>query len=179
MDWTMIGSVGEVLGAVAVIGSVLYLARQIRSSTLENQRSRYDQALEASTSWSQSIALDAGLGGIVLRGWKEGTAALSEDEQFRFYLSMLALFRAYERISLYATEGGVHGWGKESFERTFRDLMAMPGVREWWQARRHWFAPSMRIEMDAMIADAGPSLLETYRVGTPSFTRMEPDPGAS
>ena len=33
MDWDAIGAIGEVLGALAVVGSLVYLAIQIRSST--------------------------------------------------------------------------------------------------------------------------------------------------
>ena len=33
MDWEAIGAVGEVLGALAVLASLIYLARQIRQNT--------------------------------------------------------------------------------------------------------------------------------------------------
>jgi len=32
MDWQAIGAVGEMLGAAAVVASLVYLARQVRSS---------------------------------------------------------------------------------------------------------------------------------------------------
>jgi hypothetical protein len=32
MDWTMLGALGEFLGAIAVVGSLLYLAREVRQA---------------------------------------------------------------------------------------------------------------------------------------------------
>ena len=40
MDWTAIGALGEVLGAVAVVVSVVYLAAQVRHNTESQQRRR-------------------------------------------------------------------------------------------------------------------------------------------
>ncbi len=163
MNWEMIAAVGEVVGAVGVILSLLYLASQIRSSTLESQRARYDQALEASTVWGQSVAVEGELADITFRGWVRGAAALTPEERFRFYASMLTLFRAYERMSQYAAEGGVHEWGKQAFDHTFQDLLAMPGIREYWADRKHWFAPTMQAEIDGMIVKAGAAVLDAYQ----------------
>jgi hypothetical protein len=38
VDWTMIGAIGEILGAVGVIVTLIYLARQISENTVALQR---------------------------------------------------------------------------------------------------------------------------------------------
>lgn len=38
MNWTMLGAVGEILGAIAVVLSLVYLARQVRDGALEQAR---------------------------------------------------------------------------------------------------------------------------------------------
>ena len=35
MNWEMVGAVGEVLGAAAVVGTLFYLANQVRQASRE------------------------------------------------------------------------------------------------------------------------------------------------
>ena len=49
MNWEMISAVGQVLGAIGVIISIVYLAAQIRNQNKESQRAAdecFDHALE-------------------------------------------------------------------------------------------------------------------------------------
>ena len=163
MDWEKIGAIGEVVGAIGVILSMLYLARQIRAASLDDQRSRYDQAVDAATSWSQSLATQGDLAEIVLRGMVGDATVLNPEERLRFNSSLLGLFRSYERVFQYAAEGGVHDWGKEAFAVAFRDFVALPGVQLYWSERRHWFAAQMRSEVDQMIAGSTQAMLDTYQ----------------
>lgn len=40
MDWDAIGALGEIIGAIAVIGTLIYLARQIRQSGINSRASQ-------------------------------------------------------------------------------------------------------------------------------------------
>ena len=49
MNWEMISAVGQMLGAIGVIISIVYFAAQIRNQNKESQRAgdeRFDHALE-------------------------------------------------------------------------------------------------------------------------------------
>ncbi len=46
MNWEMIGAVGEILGAAAVIATLAYLSRQIRSSTQATRRAAMQEVLD-------------------------------------------------------------------------------------------------------------------------------------
>ena len=70
------------------------------------------------------------------------------------------LFRAYESVSQYSDEGGVHEWGKEAFFTSIGDFVGLPGVQDYWRDRRHWFAPHMRAKIDQMIAESSPKMLD-------------------
>jgi len=41
-------------------------------------------------------------------------------------------------------------WGK--IERSMSDLIAYPGVQQWWETRRHWHTEEFRRVVDAIIA---------------------------
>ena len=58
MNWEMIGAVGELLGAVVVVGSIVYLASQVRHNTAV-ARSDVGRELAASyNDWTFGIATD-------------------------------------------------------------------------------------------------------------------------
>jgi len=163
LDWTVVGAIGEILGAAGVIFSLLYLGRQIRSASIQERRSRYEAALDMSVAWSQSLSTDADLAGVTLRGMLQGPDSLDPDERLRFYAGLLTPFRAYERVAHYWAEGAVDDWGKDIFDRVFRDLLSLPGIRQYWADRRHWFSPLAQTSIDALVAEAtGDGMLGSY-----------------
>jgi len=162
LDWTLIGAVAEILGAAGVILSLLYLGRQIRSASLADQRARYEQALTEATAWGESLATEGDLAEIVLRGLNAGPSALTPVERFRFNASIIKMFRAYEKMTVYSTEGGVPAWGKKTFDEVFRDLLGFSGFQNYWLERRHWFVPEMQAEIDALIARPGRTVSALY-----------------
>jgi hypothetical protein len=53
-------------------------------------------------------------------------------------------------------------WGKDRFDPIWKDLVALPGVREYWSERRHWFAPEMQSALDAIAAQPGGMFAVSY-----------------
>ena len=35
-----------------------------------------------------------------------------------------------------------------------KDVVASPGVQQWWADRKHWFSPRFQAEVDGWIAEA-------------------------
>jgi hypothetical protein len=98
VSWDAVGAIGEVVGAVAVVASLVYLARQIRqNSSLVEQSALATRAEAAAVSAGHGadsfrrIASDAELSRI----WRLGMTRpgdLQEDEGQRFDLLILAQF---------------------------------------------------------------------------------------
>jgi hypothetical protein len=161
MNWTMIGAFGEVLGAIAVVFSLIYLARQVRDSSLQEQRTQYFELSKEAVAFADGIARDPGWADILLRGFQD-RSALTPNEIFRFNAGLLGLFRAYEALFLYYKEGGIHDWGAESFRSTMLDIVGMPGVQTYWKDREHWFTNEFRKEVADLIGQAVPRMLASY-----------------
>ncbi len=58
MNWEAIGAAGEILGALAVVASIVYLSSQIRSNTRATKASA---GFEAAHSWAISNEVILGL----------------------------------------------------------------------------------------------------------------------
>ena len=55
-------------------------------------------------------------------------------------------------------------WDK--IERTMSDLIAYPGVKQWWKERRHWHTEEFGRVVDAIISRGDePTAYSTYNLG--------------
>lgn len=83
MNWVAIGAIGEILGAVAVLVTLVYLAIQIRQNTRSVTMSVYESAMSGFNEVMRDITTNGDLSEIVRRGALD-PASLSEEELFRF-----------------------------------------------------------------------------------------------
>jgi hypothetical protein len=83
MNWEAIGAVGEILGAIAVFCSLLYLALQIRSSNNIARIEGRENAIERLHSWRGRLLLDERLDDIWERGCLD-RSSLEDKEQRHF-----------------------------------------------------------------------------------------------
>jgi hypothetical protein len=55
-----------------------------------------------------------------------------------------------------------------------RDLVACPGVQQWWQVRRHWHTPEVGAIIDAIVSSRADSNgLSIYGVGREQLQRQD------
>ena len=94
MNWEAIGAIGELVGAVGVILTLVYLAYQIRQNTrqlVQNETSARAAAINASIAviWEsrRSVYENAELIAVWLKGLRS-PGDLTENEAYRFRLVM-------------------------------------------------------------------------------------------
>jgi len=162
MNWEMIGAIGEIAGAVAVVVSLVYLARQIRDSSVQDRRTQYTQLNRDFLQFNDWIIRDAGYGDLIYRGIRDRDA-LGPAEILRFNAGMLGQFRAQEALFHYHREGGVHDWGADAYASTMIDWVGLPGVQAYWHDRRHWFSAAFGEEVDRWMAQQSQRLLDGYQ----------------
>lgn len=151
MDWNMIGAIGEVVGAVAVVVTLFYLARQIRDSALQDRREQYSQLNRDFLQLPSAIASDESFADVFFQGTID-PASLNQAQRARFYSGVLIIFRSIEALFHYHREGSVADWGAASHRATMIDLLGMPGFRKYWTDRRHWFSAEFQKEVDEWLS---------------------------
>jgi hypothetical protein len=85
MDWNAVGAVGEILGAVAVFLTLLYLATQVRQT---NKMARFETSREIIGQFNACnhlYATDATIREVLL---KKGELSVEEAEQLYSYVDM-------------------------------------------------------------------------------------------
>ena len=83
MDWTAIGAIGEVGGAIGVIATLLYLSIQIRQNTRAGLTGSRDAAGQINMGLMAAVANEGEFADI----WRRGLADLNSlrpEERFRW-----------------------------------------------------------------------------------------------
>ncbi len=131
------GAIGEVVGGVAVIATLIYLALQVKQSTISTHRSMYAQAATAISDYWLALAREPEL-------YKTFTCmlrdpeSLSRDELDRGYLVMDAYLSLMESYYLHNLEYGEE-LSQERWGRMMQRMLSLPGGQKYWSRRRSSF----------------------------------------
>jgi hypothetical protein len=149
MNWEAIGAIGEVSGAVAVVATLIYLAKQIRQSNKAAETS----AIQSFFSTSDSIAVGLGaLGGVGRRGFGDWDRLSADDKTaVASYLCDVGSkihmgFQLWER-------GVLDDTIYESWESTMVSMLLTRGGAEWWRTAKILWPPDFQQRIDSMLAD--------------------------
>ena len=153
MNWQAVGAVGELIGGIAVVLSLIYIAmqmrqntRQIRENTLALQLASQDRAQQSFSRWRQLVG-DSSMSDLYLRGCRD-YEGLATPERFRFGLVLQELFFAFEgmfqqvHVSVYPRSAWEATLGEQ-----LRALLGQPGAREWFERNRNQFLPEFAAEI--------------------------------
>ncbi len=137
-----LGNLGEFVGAIAVVITLVYLALQIRQNTAhlsQNTRAVQLSALQANVESGNRVRelliLNPEVAELYLKGL-QGYSQLDRPERLRFGMlveNLLgALQASYDRyVGLEIDPGRVEGIAK-----MLDSMLVYPGVREWWSRNR-------------------------------------------
>ena len=143
MNWEAISAISQMVGSIAVVFSVLYLAMQVHRSTRVAKLAAQDAAATALRDVTKPFAENAELARIWRLGL-ENLQALSAEDQARFFHSTYQFLKAYETIHFHH----VYGLMDEQIWRGWCSLLqhyiASPGIEHYWRLRQDLF--SMRFQ---------------------------------
>jgi hypothetical protein len=138
VNWEAISAIGQIVGALAVVISLIYLANQVHSNARATRLASMRTMSDAVNRWAQQLAEHPQLRELYYRGIQD-FESLDGADIVGFSALMAALFRNYEDMYYQQLEGvDVHVW--RGWEAVMRDFNAYPGVQAWWRTRSHWFS---------------------------------------
>jgi hypothetical protein len=155
VNWDAIGAIGQIVGALAVVISLIYLASEVRRNTRATQLAAMRSMHDAFNRWIQQISGNPDLSELYYRGIHDFDS-LEGAEFVRFSTLMNQLFRTVEEMYYLQAAGHLakglwHGW-----EAAHREFNAYPGVQAWWRLRSHWFSDEFVKFVDQLQQTAGP-----------------------
>ncbi len=130
MNWTAIGAMAEVLGAIGVVITLLHISRQVRENTLSIRRSTTHDALGNIADFNQFVASDPQLVDLFWRGTST-PYELSDEEWQRFVSLASTLIRRFELLFLDHAGGTLADDIWEAQANNIRTWMTTPGIVRW------------------------------------------------
>ena len=138
MNWEAISAIGQIVGAFAVVISLIYLAREIRSNARSTRVASERSLVQMLIRFTQQLAEHPHLSELWYRGIHD-FESLEGAERIRFSALIVQLFRLYEETYYGQLEGHVAARIWRQAEVPLRDFSGYPGVQAWWRSRSHWF----------------------------------------
>lgn len=152
MNWDAIGALGQVVGAVAVVATLLYVAREVRHSG----RSLSISALRDTTAqwnhWSEMIATSTDLAEIVSKGNKSYDD-LSETESLRYGAFVQSFF---DNVDSYRSLVIDYRMDRDLavLTRIVSRRIKIPGFEAWWTANTADYSENFVSWIEAVRRDA-------------------------
>ncbi len=142
MNSEAIGTSAEVVGALAVVVSLIYLAMQIRQNTRQVEEQGRAQRFSALgvlfdnwRTFRANIIADP----VVARIWRLGNedpSQLSEDDRVIFDLLMVDLMWGFAANWMVGVDEGLGSYLRDDIADNLL-IYATPGFRQWWNTTPH------------------------------------------
>ncbi len=153
MNWDAIGSIGEVVGAAAVVITLAYLAVQTKRSREATEAGGTLTSASLHSQWRRTVLSDPELPRLLAK--TNSGEELSESEKIQLHILCDELFiAAFASYAISQRSGALH------LLRTEVDYLAdllrvVPGIVPEWERTKSWLAeisPGLMTEIDGLLA---------------------------
>jgi len=145
LNWDAIGAVGEILGAVSVLITLLYLATQVKEAKRAT-RAQIENAVLSS--WAEAIARLGGTkerAALMLRGFNDYDE-LEPDERLVFHTVLDSLIVEYQRQHNLFDDGGWDWKNRTEIETAVVMAIGSRGGKRWWDEAKMFYMHRDRLD---------------------------------
>ena len=153
MNWDAMAAAAEILAAVGVIISLLYLGQQIRNQTLETRLAFANEFVNQLNLVYSDLSTNAQLSELWVKGLQD-FSALSPPQRAQFSAFAGRLLRIVESVFHQYRWGRIDDTVWNGIDTSVGDLCGYPGMKEWWSTRSHWFSDEFNSHIKSYVADA-------------------------
>jgi hypothetical protein len=167
--------VAQIISAVAIIGSLIFVGVQLRQATsaMRNSSSQAHSAIY--TGLVSTIIENADFASI----WRRGLAdpsTLDDDDRVRFIAYTSAQFRFFESSRVQWLQHQLDDEHWQNIDAQVRNFASQPGVQAWWKARRDWHSGAFRTWFESLAVNQDQPL---YRLSEEQRTSKHRTPRGS
>jgi len=166
-----LANMGQVIGAIAVVISLIYVALQIRQNTNAVRSATAQTVHEHFAKWYHLVAADDELSQIVANGLRD-YGSLSEQQRVRFIAAFMAFLSYSQNAFLKWREGLLASPLWLGWELVIMNLVCAPGGKTFWKDRAYMFGDEFRryIENEVMKKKPHPDAkpMGVFPIGQPA-----------
>lgn len=153
MSWEALATISEIISAVAVVISLVYLAHEIRTSNEGVRQSAMQEMLESLNDLIGETSTDGQFAEIWIRGLA-ADESLSAVELVRFRSWLVRLFHVYARLEELKLTVKTDSWVDSATTKVRQELVGSPGVKQWWAQRQEMFPQPFRNMIEKEMASS-------------------------
>ena len=151
MNWEAVGAISQIVGAVFVGITLIYLAAQLRQNTSALKSSAFLAVSTLMGSTMEVWATHSDIAPLLIRA-QAGLDGLTPDERARFGFMMMMTYRRLETVVVQRHLGFIDRELTEGFERSALSALRSKGVRQWWDASKDAFSSLFSAWVDEKLA---------------------------
>jgi len=135
--------IAEIIGSIAIIASLIYVALQVRQNTIAVRLSTLHDVKDTIREVNLIVAEQGDLAEILVEGFQD-LEKLSGAPRARFYTWAHNLFLGYENLYLQYLGGALDPGHWSGMAQHMTDVSKVPGLQAWWVERGQWFTEDFR-----------------------------------
>lgn len=129
-----LANLGEIIGAIAVVVSLLYVAIQVRQNTQAQQTENFSRALDRVAAMQATLSQDPETSVIFSKGVLD-PSELTAKERMQFTWAMYELFGAFEFMYLASKTKAIPTEVWQRWSSAVAWWLSFSGVQTWWTVR--------------------------------------------
>jgi hypothetical protein len=178
LDLAQLANLGEFIGGLAVIVTLIYLALQVRLNTRALGRSNARQTALQNSDALRDWVTHAELFIDGFNKLPERTPA----ERLKFTLILVIWFQGIEQALEDEREGSHDPGFSVPYRMFIRGMLSTEEGKAWWDQTRIYFSPQFQGEVDEMANEGSEELAKAFRnvmlSGSPAGGFAEPSPAS-
>jgi len=163
MSLEQLGLIANIVGAIAIVITLVYLAIQIK----DNARSSPSAAVTDATTAMQAFYQELGSNPATSKLFLEAVTnpdALSKQDQFQFVMLMHSCFLGFQRSFFLAREGTLDVALRDSIGTAMHAVSRSPGMHLYWRQRKAYFQPEFVEWVEGLLAREPLSDMDAYQI---------------
>ena len=153
MNWEAVGAVGEIVGAIAVVVTLIYLAVQMRVNTAAINRTATQSILQGRAESAALMASDKEISALMFKGADDPDSLTSEEWQ-RFFFLVSSSIRPIELAFFDYEEGRMAEEMWIGQTHTLIYWFSRPGWQRWLNEYGQTLNPAFRNCIEKIIEDS-------------------------
>jgi len=147
-----LGNFGEFVGALGVVISLVYLARQMIQNTVSVRAASFNSMVQNSINLLEHSFRDSEFAAFLVRA-EADPDLLSPEERLRWDAYMTAVYRHFGNLQYSNRVGTLEEqmWG--AYQATLKEHLRTPSWGQWFQENRHVFSIGLGDQVDAVLRE--------------------------
>ena len=155
-------SIAEIIGAVAVVISLVYVGIQVDNSAGAVRAASANNANVAMQNWYLRVGSDQQTSELFYKALTSEDA-LSNQEEFQFLMMLHGAFLAFQNSFLLAEEGTIDLELREALTAAILGTKSTPGMRRYWRQRKSYLHSGFADYVEQLLIQDTKDSVDIYR----------------